>query len=233
MDAARADLATRTGLDPATFTTIRAEQVIWSDGSLGCPVPGYSYIQMVTPGYWIQLEAGGKTYDYRSTLSGPVRRCDLAARSRRLPGRRRRRRRPAGLVPGAGERPAPGLHSVAVDDDRDRQGVGCRRRSELELAEVILARRHCLRIGDVEDDRCPGRDRPDGHAGDGQVGALDRDDREREGRRAGHPKAVDPGLVVPVGRVRAGSRSRRRWHRPTRRRSRTARTCRRCCRRRR
>ena len=79
MDAARADLATLTGLDPATFTTIRAEQVIWSDGSLGCPVPGHSYIQVVTPGYWIQLEAGGKTYDYRSTRSGPVRRCDLAA----------------------------------------------------------------------------------------------------------------------------------------------------------
>lgn len=79
MDAARADLATLTGLDPATFATIRAEQVIWSDGSLGCPVPGRSYIQVVTPGFWIQLQAGGKTYDYRSSTAGPVRRCDLAA----------------------------------------------------------------------------------------------------------------------------------------------------------
>jgi hypothetical protein len=78
MAQARSDLAKLTGLDPATFTTVRAEQVVWADGSLGCPVPGVLYIQVVTPGYWIQLEAGGKTYDYRSTNAGPVRRCDLA-----------------------------------------------------------------------------------------------------------------------------------------------------------
>ena len=78
MAQARADLAKLTGLDPSTFTTVRAEQVVWSDGSLGCPVPGVMYIQVVTPGYWIQLEAGGKTYDYRSSNAGPVRRCDLA-----------------------------------------------------------------------------------------------------------------------------------------------------------
>ena len=76
LDAATADLAALTGLDPATFTTVRAEQVLWNDGSLGCPVPGRLYVQVQTPGYWIQLEAGGKTYDYRSTTSGPVRRCD-------------------------------------------------------------------------------------------------------------------------------------------------------------
>ena len=76
MDAAIADLAKLTGLDPATFTTVRAEQVIWSDGSLGCPVPGYLYVQVQTSGYWIQLKAGDKTYDYRSPISGPVRRCD-------------------------------------------------------------------------------------------------------------------------------------------------------------
>lgn len=76
MDQARSDLATRTGLEPATFSTVRAEQVVWADGSLGCPLPGTMYIQMVTPGYWIQLDAGGKTYDYRSTNAGPVRLCE-------------------------------------------------------------------------------------------------------------------------------------------------------------
>lgn len=76
MDQAKSDLAKRTGLDPATFTTIRSEQVVWADGSLGCPVPGTMYVQMVTPGYWIQLGAGGTTYDYRSTNAGPVRLCE-------------------------------------------------------------------------------------------------------------------------------------------------------------
>jgi hypothetical protein len=76
MASATADLAGRTGLDPATFTTIRAEQAMWPDGSLGCRVPGQMYIQVVTPGYWIVLEAGGKSYDYRATETGLVRLCE-------------------------------------------------------------------------------------------------------------------------------------------------------------
>lgn len=76
MAKAIADLTQRTGLDPATFTTIRSEQVQWSDGSLGCPVPGQMYIQVVTPGYWIIVEAGGKQYDYRATETGVLRLCD-------------------------------------------------------------------------------------------------------------------------------------------------------------
>ena len=73
---ARLDLAGRTALDPATFETVRSEQVVWSDGSLGCPQPGYMYVQVVTPGYWIQLAADGKTYDYRATETGPAQLCE-------------------------------------------------------------------------------------------------------------------------------------------------------------
>ena len=79
MDQAKSDLAGRTGLDPATFTVLRAEQVIWADGSLGCPVPGQAYIQMVLPGYWIVLQADGTSYDYRAASAGgtsSVRLCD-------------------------------------------------------------------------------------------------------------------------------------------------------------
>jgi len=76
MAKATADLADRTGLDPSTFTVVRSEQVQWPDGSLGCPVPGQMYTQMVTPGYWIVLEAGGTAYDYRATATGAIRRCD-------------------------------------------------------------------------------------------------------------------------------------------------------------
>ena len=79
MDQAKSDLARRTGLDPATFSVLRAEQVIWADGSLGCPVPGQAYIQMVLPGYWIVLQADGTSYDYRAASAGgtsSVRLCD-------------------------------------------------------------------------------------------------------------------------------------------------------------
>lgn len=73
LDQAKSDLAGRTGLDPATFTVLRAEQVIWADGSLGCPVPGQAYIQVVLPGYWIVLQADGTSYDYRAASAGGTR----------------------------------------------------------------------------------------------------------------------------------------------------------------
>ncbi len=76
MIAATADLASRTGLDPTTFKVVHSEQAMWPDGSLGCRVPGQMYIQVVTPGYWIVLEADGKPYDYRATDKGVVRMCD-------------------------------------------------------------------------------------------------------------------------------------------------------------
>lgn len=71
-----ADLANRTGVDPATFTVVRAEQVIWPDGSLGCPKPGQVYIQVQTPGYWIVIQANGKTYDFRATQTGAAQLCE-------------------------------------------------------------------------------------------------------------------------------------------------------------
>lgn len=76
MARATADLTKRTSLDPATFAVVRAEQVIWPDGSLGCRIPGQVYIQVQTPGYWIVLTANGKSYDYRATEAGAVQLCE-------------------------------------------------------------------------------------------------------------------------------------------------------------
>jgi hypothetical protein len=75
MAKATADLVKRTGRDPATFVVVRAEQVIWPDGSLGCRIPGQVYVQVQTPGYWIVLQANGKPFDYRATETGVVRLC--------------------------------------------------------------------------------------------------------------------------------------------------------------
>jgi hypothetical protein len=76
MARATTDLSTRTAVDPATFTVVRAERAIWPDGSLGCRIPGQLYIQVQTPGYWIVLEVNGKSYDYRATETGNVRLCE-------------------------------------------------------------------------------------------------------------------------------------------------------------
>jgi hypothetical protein len=49
---------------------VRAQSVIWGDGSLGCPEPGMMYTQMLVNGYWIVIEAAGKQYDFRVGSGG-------------------------------------------------------------------------------------------------------------------------------------------------------------------
>jgi hypothetical protein len=72
MDAVRADLSARTGIDASGATVVTAEAVAWPDGSLGCPQPGVMYIQVVTPGYHVVLSLEGTTYDYRVAGEGSV-----------------------------------------------------------------------------------------------------------------------------------------------------------------
>jgi hypothetical protein len=78
--AARVDLAGRVGAtDAAGAQVVRSEAVTWPDGSLGCPVRGQFYPQMVTPGYRVVLDVGGTTYDYRATDTGLVVLCEHGA----------------------------------------------------------------------------------------------------------------------------------------------------------
>jgi hypothetical protein len=70
MAAILADAADRADLPPEAFTVVRAEAVIWNDGSLGCPQPGMMYTQALVDGYWVELQAEGKELDYRATQSG-------------------------------------------------------------------------------------------------------------------------------------------------------------------
>ena len=70
LDAIKKDLAARTGADPASIEVVRAQAVVWNDGSLGCPQPGMEYTQMLVDGYWVVLRYGGQDYDYRATQSG-------------------------------------------------------------------------------------------------------------------------------------------------------------------
>ncbi len=45
---------------------IEFEAVDWRDSSLGCPEPGKSYLQVITPGYRVVLQADGQTYEYHT-----------------------------------------------------------------------------------------------------------------------------------------------------------------------
>lgn len=59
-----ADLAARLSVDPGTISVLRAEEVEWPDGSLGCPRDDMSYTQALVNGVFVQLAAGGQSYNY-------------------------------------------------------------------------------------------------------------------------------------------------------------------------
>jgi glucose/arabinose dehydrogenase len=64
---AQQDLAQRLNQDGAAIAVVSSEAVEWPDASLGCPQPGLMYVQVVTPGYLVVLEAEGKRYEYHTS----------------------------------------------------------------------------------------------------------------------------------------------------------------------
>lgn len=64
--AARRDLAARLGVDVEEVQIKAFEAVEWPDSSLGCPEPGRMYLQVITPGYRINLQAAGQSYEYHT-----------------------------------------------------------------------------------------------------------------------------------------------------------------------
>lgn len=73
------DLIGRTGAAESDINVVRSEEVIWNDGSLGCPVPGEMYTQALVNGFWVVLEHGGTEYDYRANDRGFFRLCEGGA----------------------------------------------------------------------------------------------------------------------------------------------------------
>ena len=69
-----ADLATRLDVPPGEVTIVDARAVTWGDSSLGCPQPGMRYLQRVTDGSLVILEAGGVHYRY--TGGSPLTLCE-------------------------------------------------------------------------------------------------------------------------------------------------------------
>ncbi|NEA30507.1 hypothetical protein [Streptomyces sp. SID13031] len=63
---AKADLATRLGIDATQVTVVSSTEVTWPDGSLGCPKPGMFYTQALVDGTRTVLEVEGTRYDYHS-----------------------------------------------------------------------------------------------------------------------------------------------------------------------
>jgi hypothetical protein len=76
LDPILADAAERTGIPVDDLVVVRSEFVEWPDGSLGCPEDGMLYPQVITPGYWVQVDADGEVLDYRAGTTGFFRLCE-------------------------------------------------------------------------------------------------------------------------------------------------------------
>src|SRR5205807_8144006 len=73
---AQATLARDLGISADDVKIVSVEAVEWNDSSLGCPKPGMNYLQVITPGYRIILEAQGQRYEYHTDQQRSVVRCN-------------------------------------------------------------------------------------------------------------------------------------------------------------
>jgi hypothetical protein len=78
IEMAKQDLAQRLAISANQIILIEATAVEWSDSSLDCPQPGMEYLQVITPGYRILLEANETQYEYHSNQDAYVVICDNA-----------------------------------------------------------------------------------------------------------------------------------------------------------
>ncbi len=69
VQAARQALAAEHDLDPGHVQVVAVEEVTWNDSSLGCSRPGEMYLQVLTPGYRVTLEAAGELAIYHTDRS--------------------------------------------------------------------------------------------------------------------------------------------------------------------
>jgi len=70
IQAALADAARAAPPGTPAPTLVRAENVTWPDGSLGCPMPGRMYTMALVPGYRIRIQSGAALLDYHSGQRG-------------------------------------------------------------------------------------------------------------------------------------------------------------------
>lgn len=72
---AQAALASELHMPTDEVTILRYEAHNWPDTALGCPQPGRAYLQVVTPGYRVWLQASGHEYEYHTDEMKLVVRC--------------------------------------------------------------------------------------------------------------------------------------------------------------
>jgi len=68
----KAALAAASGVALSDISVVSTQIVEWPDGCLGSATPGIACAQVVTPGYIVVLQAGGKQYEYHTNANATV-----------------------------------------------------------------------------------------------------------------------------------------------------------------
>jgi hypothetical protein len=68
-------LSQQLGVVVEDISVVEVEAVTWPDASLGCPEPGMVYIQILSPGYHVELGVKGSVYVYHTDQEGNAIQC--------------------------------------------------------------------------------------------------------------------------------------------------------------
>ena len=72
VSAAREVLSASLGVSSSQVELLIAEEVMWSNTSLGCPEPGKQYAEVVVPGFRAIFEYEGQKYEYHTNIDGSM-----------------------------------------------------------------------------------------------------------------------------------------------------------------
>lgn len=61
------DLVSQKGVERDTVRVIEMQEIVWNNGSLGCPQPGMAYTQALVDGFYVLLRANGNDYAYHTS----------------------------------------------------------------------------------------------------------------------------------------------------------------------
>lgn len=84
--AVRADAARAWHRPDAAALMQRSEEVTWSDGALGCPLPGRAYTQALVPGWRLVVRDDGREAVYHASRRGQWLLCPAGRARPPLPG---------------------------------------------------------------------------------------------------------------------------------------------------
>ncbi len=70
IDLALAEVANTTGIPVEELEVTATEAVEWPSSALGCPMPGQMYLDVITPGFRIEVQAGDERFDVGTNVDG-------------------------------------------------------------------------------------------------------------------------------------------------------------------